>query len=465
MHRGHKAFLAGLLALGAGLVWASTPNPAKPPGPDEVEREMRAAFIYGYPYAEFQWLRHEALFNPASLTHTALNTFRHQRHLATPTDRWANGPINDTLYSTAWLDLQAGPVQLHLPDTADRYYVLVLVGADGNSFEYFGRRRTGTRARTVAVVGHGWSGPVPAADEVVRAPTRDVYLNMRVLVRDAQDLPQAHAAQDRFRIVQTPAASLLDSPRTTPKPGDVGRQLDLLNESLTRNPPPPAEAALLERYRAVGICGAPCRWADLPPSLQARWQALAPALVGQFKTALDADRRDIPRVKGWVPFRLPRSFGSNYRMRAGSAANSGGIFGLEAAEATYFFGLADERDEALGDTPGRRYRLRLPAGSLPADAFWSITLYEMHPQGHYLTPNPIDRYAISDRTPGLVRGADGSLEIWIQHTPPTAPEQRANWLPSPASRRFVLNARLYQPRPEALDPRWAMPAVERLGAP
>ena len=79
------------------------------------------------------------------------------------------------------------------------------------------------------------------------------------------------------------------------------------------------------------------------------------------------------------------------------------------------------------------------------------------------SPNPIERYSITDRTPGLRRNADGSLDIWIQPSAPKQDERRANWLPSPRASRFLLNARLYQPRAEALDPKWVMPAVERLG--
>lgn len=423
------------------------------------DAELRAAFLYAYPYYEFMWLRDQALNNEQSRTYTRLNALRHQRHLATPADRWANGPINDTFYSTAWLDLSAGPVLLSLPDTADRYYVLVLIGADTNSFEYFGRRNTGTAARKVAVVGPDWQGPVPAADQVVRAPTRDVYINMRVLVRGPDDLARAHAVQDAFVI--TPAGGQApEGPKLRPADGDVERMFGVVNEAIARNPPPAAEAPLLERYRPLGLCGAACRWSDLAPGLQTRWRALVPPLVARLKTALDASRADVKRVNGWIPFRLPRSFGSNHAVRAGSAANSGGIFGVEAAEATYFMGVADEHDEPLGQ--GRRYRLRLPAGGLPADAFWSITLYEFVGNGnHYLYANPLGRYAIGDRTPGLERNADGSLDIWIQ---PAAPEgrQASNWLPSPPANRFVLNARLYQPWPAALDPGWMPPAVERL---
>ena len=435
-----------------------TPAAAQNAAGNEFDAQIRAAFLYAYPYYEFMWLRDQALHNENSLTHTRLNAFRHQRHLAGPTDRWANGPIRDTIYSTAWLDVGRSPVLLSLPDSADRYYVLVLIGADTNSFEYLGRRSTGTRARKVVIVGPGWRGPVPAADQVVRAPTRDLYVNMRVLVRSESDLPVAQALQDGFKIVPGQNA-VADEPRALPLGDDVERMVDVINEAIARNPPPSDQAPLLERYRAVGICGSACRWNDLSPALQARWRELVPPLRARLKTALDAGRRDVERVNGWRPFRLPRNFAGNYALRAGSAANSGGIFGLEAAEATYFMALTDAADETLGQ--GRRYRVHLPGGGLPADAFWSLSLYEFQADGQYMLPNPIDRYAVGDRTPGLVRNADGSLDIWIQPEAPSDPAQYANWLPSPAQNKFYMNARIYQPRPEVLDPTWAMPPVER----
>lgn len=426
---------------------------------------VRDAMLYAYPYQEFMQMRHSALSDPASTTFTKRNAFRHARQTATSKDRWANGPIVDTLYSTGWLDVGTSPVVLSVPDTAGRYYVVALVGANLDTFAYVGQRASGTAARRIAIVGPDWQGQLPKADQTIRAPTRDVYLNMRVLVDGSKDLDAAHRVQDAVTTVPTRAAVPADEPRLAPERGNWARFVDVANEALARNPPPAREAALLQRYREVGICGAECSWERLSPEVQARWQALAPDIEKELKSALNADRRSAAasRKNGWLPFRLPSTFGSNYRQRAGSAAMSGGILGLEEAEAVYFFASVDGNAQPLGG--GARYRLHLPQGTLPADAFWSITLYEFPkdgpPGGHYVMDNPIDRHSIGDRTPGLQRNADGSLDILIQPEDP-GPARRSNWLPSPGSNRFVLNARLYQPWPLARDPSWSPEPVEKL---
>lgn len=447
------ALASALVAL-PGLA-AAQDAPAAP----SLDTLVREAMLYAYPYNEFMAMRHVALNDKNSPTYTELHQFKHARRIATPEDRWANGPITDTFYSTNWLDVGASPVVLSLPDTAGRYYVIGMVGADLNTFAYVGRRVSGTTARRVALVSPGWTGPVPAADQVIRTPTRDVYLNLRVLVDGPEDLTRAHAVQDGFRTV--PIEARPDEPHAVPVRGDWARFVDVANESLARNPPPAREAALLQRYAQVGICGSACSWAALPAQVQARWKTLAPEIEKELKNTLSADRRtpDPNRKNGWVPYRLPTSFGTNYRMRAGSAAMSGGILGLEAIEATYFAASVDGSNTALGN--GASYRLHLPKGRLPSDAFWSISLYEFVPGGQYLVQNPIDRYSIGDRTRGLKFNADGSLDIWLGPTDP-GPEKRANWLPSPVKNNFYLMARAYQPWPEVLDPTWILEPVERL---
>ncbi len=451
------------LAVATSSILAAAQQPAAPALSDAsaLDGLIREAMLYAYPYQEFMKLRHAALHDKDGPTYTTLNNFRHARHLATPKDRWANAPINDTFYSTNWLDVGASPVILSVPDTAGRYYVIALVGADLNTFGYVGSRLSGTAPRRIAIVAPDWKGKLPKVDQIIRSPTRDIYFNMRVLVDGPDDLARAHAVQDAFKTVPLDASADQSEPTVQPKAGDWGHLVDVANESLVRNPPPASETALLQRFAQVGICGQGCSWAGLTPQVQARWQALAPQIEKGLKSALNVDNRAAMknRRNGWVPYRLPKSFGNNYAMRAGSAAMSGGILGLEAAEAIYFFASVDGKNEALGD--GAHYKLHVPQGRLPADAFWSVALYEFVPGGQYLVDNPINRYSIGDRTRGLKFNADGSLDIWVSPTDP-GPDKRANWLPSPPDNKFYVFARLYQPWPEVMDPSWVPEPVEKL---
>ena len=87
------------------------------------------------------------------------------------------------------------------------------------------------------------------------------------------------------------------------------------------------------------------------------------------------------------------------------------------------------------------------------NAFWSLTMYNA--SDYMLVANPIDRYAIRDRTPGLKYNADGSLDIYIQHD---APADTSNWLPAPKG-DFYLILRMYQPKAEVLNGTYRLPPV------
>jgi hypothetical protein len=71
--------------------------------------------------------------------------------------------------------------------------------------------------------------------------------------------------------------------------------------------------------------------------------------------------------------------------------------------------------------------------------------------------NPISRYSIGDRTPGLRRDSDGSLTIEIQHQQPA---DTSNWLPAPAA-PFRPLLRLYQPRAAILDGTYQIPPIRK----
>jgi hypothetical protein len=83
----------------------------------------------------------------------------------------------------------------------------------------------------------------------------------------------------------------------------------------------------------------------------------------------------------------------------------------------------------------------------------------MYDQDRFLVENPIDRYSVGDRTKGLERNADGSLDILLQASKPA--HEAGNWLPAPKG-AFNLTLRLYQPRPSVLKGTWPLPTIKRV---
>jgi hypothetical protein len=95
----------------------------------------------------------------------------------------------------------------------------------------------------------------------------------------------------------------------------------------------------------------------------------------------------------------------------------------------------------------------------PANAFWSITLYD---SDGFQVANSLNRFAVSSWMP-FRYNPDGSLDLYFQNESPGADKQ-ANWLPAPKG-SFNLTMRLYAPKSEALTGRWNPPPVTKVQEP
>ena len=100
--------------------------------------------------------------------------------------------------------------------------------------------------------------------------------------------------------------------------------------------------------------------------------------------------------------------------------------------------------------------MHFPKGGLSSnDAFWSLSMGDAQNNS---MPNPLNRYHVGDRS-GLVPNADGSVDIYIQKTPPAGHEQ--NWLPAPPG-NFILWFRVYIPGAAILGGKWQVPPVVKV---
>jgi hypothetical protein len=146
-------------------------------------------------------------------------------------------------------------------------------------------------------------------------------------------------------------------------------------------------------------------------------------------------------------------YGTRYAYR--TAWTFGGIGGNLLEDALHPFATRDANGNQLSGE--HAYRLTFAKGTWPpADAFWSLTMYDMD---GYLVDNPLDRYALGDRS-GMTPNPDGSLTIYIQGES-RGKDKEANWLPALKGAPFKLALRLYTPRGNVRDGSWVPPAVER----
>lgn len=407
------------------------------------------------------------------------NVFTHARQLLGAGKSRVVTPNNDTLYTNAWLDLGDGPLVIDVPDTADRYYVLGLLDFYTNPFAHIGQRLTGTAARSFIVTPPGWRGTLPAAfDEAgahIVAPTRWLWVIGRILVDGPQDVPAVNALQEGFRVralgdsqdwqdsqAARPSAPKQFDPGFAPAsdakaPLTADHFAAQVNRALRENPPPARDADLLARFAALGLGSN----ADaLDDTQRALLQHALDAVLPRLRNA----QSGATTASGWVQMPLVEgSFGDDHLARALVALKYIGM--LESREATYPLAWRDAAGRALHGS--HRYTLRFAPGALPpVDAFWSLTMYDS--RDYMLVGNPIDRYAIGDRTPGLRHDADGGLTLHIQHARPENENEseseaaQANWLPAPEG-DFYLCLRAYMPRAEMLDGRYTLPALVRAG--
>jgi hypothetical protein len=369
-----------------------------------------------------------------------VNQFTHTHRKLGPDDREVVSPNNDTVYSNAWLDLSQGPVVIDTPDMGDRYWTLGLLDAWTNPFAYVGRRTTGNRPRRTLVHGPGWTGTAPAGiTHVIAAPGQDVWLIGRVLVDEVPgDVDAVRSLQLQFRMQRldgSDAAMRVDARldgHSAAVP-DAPLFASVVDEALARNPVPAGESLV---WSAGG------------------GEDLARVLPQVYEELRAADQ---PRALGggWaLPVAVRTHWDGDLLTRARVARNLIGALGIE--EAMYPTAEVDSEGRPLDGA--HAYELRFPAGGGPrVGAFWSLTMYRR--SDCLFVANPIARYSVGDRTPGLRFEADGSLAIRLQAVDP-GPGR--NWLPAPVGERFYVVLRLYQPQHDHLAFRYDYPPLRRL---
>lgn len=432
----------------------------------DAQRLATRAYVWGMPLVAAAQIRGVST-SPGSGQTSPINRFIHRRKLAGPEMQVGVGPNNDTIYSLAWVDLSDGPMVLTAPDFGNRYYTFSINLADSSAQQSLGQRTHGAQLPPLFIHGPDYRGPVPGGMVDVPSHTRYINLAGRILVRGEEEYPLVHALQDKISLVRW--EDWQAGRRDTLPPARQGRPLvdaadpaapefrflEMLGNVLRDWAIRPEDAAMIRSLERLGIT--PERGFDLAAIAPAdRAQILAGLAEGQ-RLVMERSLNLGVQQNGWTTNYIGPRFGSDFLLRAGVAKDQ--IYVAIPEEAVYPIGRVDADGRLLHGS--HTYRIRFAPDQVPpVNAFWSITAYD---DRGFMMPNAAKRYSVGDRTPGLVREADGSVTIILSSTPP---EQGAavNWLPVAAGQPFYLMMRLYEPQPIILAQRWTPPLIERVDA-
>jgi len=405
--------------------------------PAEVQQIAREAYVYAYsPVYAYRFLQ-DGVFNEKSVSYIGeFNKIRNYQRLNTPEDTMFT-PNVDTPYTRVWLDLRAEPVVVTLPKITpeNRYYVLQATSLDHYNLDFAGTRTIGQDGGSIVYVGPRYSGPIPnGVGRVVVSPTDFVYLQGRILVFNPDDMKNVVALQDGITLRSLSEA--LGQLRA--KAAEKFYLLPYISLHA------PEERQLLQGFAKIGIVP------GMPFLLEGRSVEEKNAIEAGVKEGIDDVNKAIAGAtssKGLLGSKEEINF--NYLNRA--AGVGAGIFGNSPAEAMYVGATMDKAKA------GDKYVLTFPAGHLPPiekGGFWSATMYNL-PQ-RQLIHNPIERYSIGDRSPGLLHGVDGSVSLYLQPSSP-GKDKEANWLPTPPEGPFFYVIRLYLPAASVQDGTWKAP--------
>ncbi|GAA3373482.1 DUF1254 domain-containing protein [Streptomyces sannanensis] len=482
------------------------------------------AYVYGYPLVHnLTMVDRITRRGTGSVAPAEFNEFVHFSRLAGPDDDFVSVG-NDTLYSTAQLDLSGGPLLLHVPDYGGEYYVLQFVDAWSNNFAYLGSRATGTAECRWLITPPGWSGSAPEGVRIVDAPTAVVSVVGRSACAGPDDVPRVAALQRELTLTPALPRTLGFSPELsasppssrlpralgsaraggtpmsrggshgqggppwaggtsmgrgaglpTPDPA-VPEQLRFFEELrvwMADFPPPPPDSAYQDRFQPLGLLEeGPSPYAGADPALVRALEAGLAAGRERVEIASEPPPHESP-AGAWemdlhlFDYNLDRLGPGTLDEARWKIADRRESYLVRAATAlTALWGChAYEAVQACTFTDAEGKQLNGAHSYTlrfeePPPVDAFWSLTMYDTPDHFLVDNPAGRYSIGDRTPGLVRADDGSLTLVLQHERPKDPVEAANWLPAPAG-DFRPMIRLYQPREPVLRGDYRLPRVVR----
>jgi hypothetical protein len=135
----------------------------------------------------------------------------------------------------------------------------------------------------------------------------------------------------------------------------------------------------------------------------------------------------------------------------------GMIMRIPGVGSQYLMGFLDAEGNPYEGA--KTYKVTLPK-DIPAEAFWSLTLYDNQTRSMLQTPQKYPRAGSqSYPSPAAEAAPDGTTTVWFG---PTQPEgvARGNWIQTDPEKGWFTILRLYSPKPSFFDKSWRPSEIE-----
>ena len=436
---------------------------------EQAKQIAEEAYIYAFPMIDhYKMMFAQAMYKESGAYEGPFNTMINKSVLLGPEYTTIVRPNNDTFYSLVWLNLTGDPMILKVPAIIDnRYYSFQIIDMYTHNIDYVGTRITGFDAGIYLFVGPDWKGEKPEGiNKVIKSECNYIVALGRTQVFNPNDIEAAKAVQANYQLQtlseflgkeSTAQAIAPAIPPYNPEKATGVEFITYLNAIMANGKIHESEKALFETFAKIGI--GPGKSFDVETMDSSIVNAINEGIISATAKIKAESIKLGEQKNGWQlisgAFGTRKAMQGKYLTRA--AAAYFGLWGNDLEEAFYPESSVDEMGDVL-DGSKHNYVLHFNKDEIPpVKAFWSLSMYKLPEQ--LFIENEIDRYVISSATEGLHYNEDGSLDVYIQKENP-GKDKVSNWLPAHDG-LFSLQARLYWPNPENLDPLYVMPTIEK----
>ena len=375
---------------------------------------------------------------------------------------------DDTLYTSATMDLTDEPQILTLPTYQYKYSIIQLDGF-GTVLD------TGLVANAAggiyALVGPNFTGTLPSGVTEIKVTSNwtqlairtDKYLNNGGVYTDVQTDAENFRTSVQLKSLSewmknptggatsleplssfsTPTKTLVDLLAQTQTEGLL-KTMQFITASPSTTPLSTNDNALIHDF-------------NVRFNIAKRHKSLSKIIAGAKAGHAAIIKRWNTHIIGnnWVHFNNMGDWGTHYLDRA--AGNEYIQYGNKRTAAYYAQAFLDGKSHFLTGAANKSYTITFTKDQIPTyTRFWSFTAYTG--DAVELVPNSADKYVVASYTPGLVTNPDGSITIYLSEMPPSDTSLLPNWLPIP-SNKFSVMLRVYGPTNAAEAGTYVPPVV------